>query len=147
VLLAIGGAALALTLYFVAIIEPMTARETRLRKALALEVELLLWLEQQRPRVGQQAASSAPRARLPEGASLLAVINTSASDSGIAARLTRVTPTAARGASLEFSAVPYAPFTRWLLALDDRYGAVVERIRMERADTAGSVDVEMSLLF
>ncbi len=145
-LLVVCGVAVALTLYFVAVIEPLTAREARLRKSLAAEVELQHWLEEQRPRA-QRAPVSPARERLPEGASLLAAINASASDSGVVGQLTRVTPTTARGASLNFTAVPYASFMRWLLALDERHGVTVERIQMAQGEAPGSVDVEMSLLF
>jgi type II secretory pathway component PulM len=146
VMLALCGAALLLTGWFLLVLEPLQARETRLTSALAAELELHDWLERQRPRVQAGAVRAVPE-RLPDGASLLATINASAAESGIAGSLSRVTPTTARGASLNFAAVPYADFMRWLLALDARYGARVERIRMEQGETAGSVNVELAVEF
>jgi len=145
-LLLIGGLAVLVTLYFLAVIEPLATREARLRKALAAERDTQGWLEQQRPLLGA-APQAAARERLPDGASLLAAINDSAAASGVAAQLTRVTPAAERGANLSFEAVPYANFMRWLLALEARYGAAVERVRLEQSPQAGAVNVELSILF
>lgn len=146
VLVAACGAALLVTGWFLLVLEPLQAREARLTSALVAEIEMRDWLERQRPRVQAGATQSAPE-RLADGASLLATINTSAAESGIAGSLSRVTPTTARGASLNFAAVPYADFMRWLLVLDERYGARVERIRMEQAEAAGSVNVELAVEF
>jgi general secretion pathway protein M len=146
VLLTLCGVALVATLWFVFMLEPMQQRATRLARALEAERELHAWLEEQRPRAQAAVARPVPE-RLPDGASLLATINTSAAESGVAGNLSRVTPTTARGASLNFSGVPYADFMRWLLALDARYGARVERIRMEQAEAAGSVNVELAVEF
>ncbi len=145
-LLAVCGAVVLLAAYFLAVVEPLHARAARLGKSLAAELELQQWLEQQRPRVAAGAPATA-RERLPDGASLLAAINTSAAASGIAAQLTRVTPTTARGASLYFGAVPYAEFMRWLVALDARYGTRVERISMQQGEAPGTVDVELAVEF
>lgn len=145
-LLGVGGAALGATLYFLAVLEPLALREARLEKAIAAERETRQWLSSQRPLLGQGNGSAA-RERLPDGASLLAAINESAAASEVSSQLTRVTPAGDRGATLGFSGVPYASFMRWLLAVDAQYGARVERIRMERADAAGVVNVELSLQF
>jgi type II secretory pathway component PulM len=146
VLLAACGLSVLLAAYFLAVLEPLQARSARLAKSLDAELELRLWLEQQRPRVGAGAPVTA-RERLPDGASLLAAINTSAAASGIAGQLTRVTPTTARGASLDFEAVPYAEFMRWLLAIDARHGARVERISLQQAEAPGTVDVDLVVEF
>lgn len=146
-LLLVCAAAVLATVYLVGVIEPFTAREQRLGRALLAETELQAWLEAQRATATAGTGVTAARQRLPDGASLLAAINTSAGESGIAAQLTRVTPTGGRGASLNFSAVPYGAFMRWLLVLDERYGATVERIRMDQVTEPGQVDVELSLVF
>jgi len=145
-LLLVGAGAIVATLYWLALVEPLAAREARLVKSIAAERETQQWLTAQRPRLGTMGAD-AGRERLPDGASLLAAINDSAAASGVAAQLTRVTPAGARGATLGFAGVPYASFMRWLLAVDTRYGANVDRIRLERADTPGVVNVELSLSF
>jgi general secretion pathway protein M len=145
-LLGIGGFAVLATVYFLLVLEPLAAREQRLAKALAAEHETQAWLAQQRPLVGQ-APIAAARERLPDGASLLAAINGSAGESGVAAQLKRVTPAAERGANLSFEAVPYANFMRWLLALEAQYGASVERVRIEQSPQAGAVNVELSVVF
>jgi general secretion pathway protein M len=147
ILLLVCAAAVLATLYVVGVLEPLGAREKRLGRALLAETELQAWLEAQRAVVTPAAGFGAARERLPDGASLLAAINASAGENGIAAQLTRVTPTGGRGLSLNFSAVPYAAFMRWLLLLDERYGADVERIRMDQGKDPGVVDVELSLMF
>jgi len=147
-LVLVCAAAVLATLYVVGVLEPLDAREQRLGRALLAETELQAWLEAQRAVVAPAAGGgAAPRERLPDGASLLAAVNASAGENGIAAQLTRVTPTGARGLGLNFSAVSYADFMRWLLLLDERYGANVERIRMDQGKEPGLVDVELSLLF
>jgi len=146
VLLAVCGAVVLIAAYFLAVLEPLHARSTRLAKALAAEVELHQWLVQQRPRV-EAGVPRAAQERLPDGGSLLAAINASAATSGIADQLTRVTPTTARGASLDFASVRYAEFMRWLLALDARHGARVERISLREAEAPGTVDVSLVVEF
>lgn len=145
-LLAVCAVAVLSTAWFLGVLEPLQAREARLARALAAEVELHEWLEQQRPRV-QSGAARAPRERLPDGASLLATLNASAAASGIAGKLTRVTPTTARGVSLDFEAVAYADFMRWLIDLEARHGASVQRIALEQAADPGTVDVDLALEF
>ncbi len=145
-LLALGAAAILATLYWLALVEPLTMREARLVKAIAAERDTQQWLAAQRPQSGA-AESGIVRERLPDGASLLAAINESAAANEVAAQLTRVTPAGARGVTLRFSAVPYANFMRWLLAVDTRYGATVDLIRLDRADAPGVVDVDLSLSF
>lgn len=145
ILVLVCAVAILATLYFVGVLEPLAQREKRLGRALLAETELQAWLETQRAVVAP--AGGAARERLPDGASLLAAVNASAGEHGIAAHLTRVTPTGGRGLSLNFSAVPYAAFMRWLLLLDERHGANVERIRMDQGKEAGLVDVELSLMF
>jgi len=144
-LLALGGAALVATIYFLFVVEPLAERAQRLTKTLMAESETRQWLEQQRPLLAGGAVAGTER--LPDGASLLAAINESAGASGVAAQLRRVTPAAERGASLGFEAVPYGNFMRWLAALEQRYGAQVERIRMEQAQSPGTVNVELSVIF
>ncbi len=145
VLLAIGATAAVSTLYFLLVVEPMAEREERLKKALAVEIETRSWLEAQRPAAG--GAGTRPSERLPDGASLLATINQSAAESAVAAQLKRITPAAARSVNLGFESVPYANFMRWLIGLEQRYGAGVQRIRMESSGSAGMVNVELSLQF
>lgn len=146
VLVLAGIGAVLATLYWLALVEPLTARATRLEKSVAAERETQAWLAAQRPHIAA-APSTVPRERLPDGASLLAAVNDSAAASGVATHLTRITPAGPRGATLSFSGVPYADFMRWLLGIDARYGANVERIRVERADTPGIVNVELALAF
>ena len=145
-LLVLGAVAILATLYWLALVEPLSLQEARLVKAVAAERDTQQWLAAQRPQLGGAPAERA-RERLPNGTSLLAAINESAAANDVAAQLTRVTPAGARSVTLGFSAVPYASFMRWLLALDTRSGATVERIRLERAEAPGVVNVELSLSF
>ncbi len=145
-LLIVGAGAIVATLYWLALAEALAAREARLLKAVTAERETQQWLAAQRSQLGA-AGTDAGRERLPDGASLLAAINDSAAASGVAAQLTRVTPAGPRGATLGFAGVPYASFMRWLLTVDTRYGANVDRIRLERAGAPGIVNVELSLSF
>ena len=146
VLVGIGALALLATLYYLAVFEPLAQRETRLVKSLDGEFDTQLWLNAQRAQLGAPGAA-APRERLPDGASLLAAINQSAAASGVSGQLARVTPAGVRGATLSFAAVAYADFMRWLLAVDQQYGASVERIRLEKTEAPGIVNVELSLAF
>lgn len=145
-LLAIGGGAIAATLYWIVVVEPLAAREARLVGMLAAEHETQQWLAARRSPPGS-GVSRPDRERLPDGASLLAVINDSATANAVLNDLSRVTPVGPRRVTLAFTQVPYANFMRWLLAVDTRYGATVDHIRLDRADAPGVVDVDLSLSF
>lgn len=139
--LAVGGAVLALVVLFLGIWEPLAAarhqREVELRAARALAVQL------------EQLAAAAPRAgAAPAGAgqSLLAVVDQSAKASALNKPPTRLQPDGDNAVRLWLEDVPFDALVRWLGELHARYGVRVEAAEVERESGPGLVNARLTLM-
>ena len=141
-ILSLGGGALILILFYLAVWEPLgksqTRRETALTDAreLAMRLELLA-TQSQRGRNTNVVAS---------GQSLLSVVDQSAKTSAIGKPPSRLQPEGDNTVRLWFEDVPFDSVLRWLNDLQQRQGVRVSDADIERESGSGLVNVRLTLV-
>ena len=93
-----GAAMLIIVLIYVLIWEPLVKHRQQLRQTVTEQQALVEWMQQAAQEAGQlRAVKGGAAGKLPEGQSLLAVVDQSAKSSGLGAAMKRVEPEGHRG--------------------------------------------------
>lgn len=140
---ALGAAALALTLAYLLVWEPVVgaraAREAQLAEQRAIAVLLeTLAVEAQRGRGGAVTLGASQ--------SLLAVVDQSRKTSGITKPPSRLQPEGDTAVRIWLDDVPFDALLRWLNDLQTRYGVRVDTADIERESGAGLVNARLTLM-
>lgn len=139
-----GGAALAVTLLFLAVWEPLT--QTHMRRAADLEAARLLAnrleeiaaVAQRAPRNGSTAVN--------RNLSLLAAVDQSAKAGTLSKPPARIQPEGDAEIKVWIEDVPFDSLVRWLADLESRYGIRAQTAEIERQSAAGLVNARLSLV-
>lgn len=142
-LVAVGAAILLGTVVYLGVQEPLAARLERAQRSLLGAEETLAWL-------AALPAASGPAAADPlsDVQAMLGAVGDSARQFQLDGNLKRLAPGAEpRTVALSFDHAPYTALIQWLGATGDTHGAVASRARLEKTDTAGLVNAEVTLRF
>ena len=143
-LLGVGMGVIACALYFVLVVEPLTAARTRAELRLAAATALGNELEALAAEAAALRQQGDPRTPWRGDQPLLAVINTSAIAADTQRATRRLTPLGADAVTVCLDDVEFAALASWLLDLDTRYGVAVERASLDRV-RPGVVDAQLTL--
>ncbi len=121
----------ALTVFYLALWEPLHQRNEQLRARLAEQRALLVWMEERAAEVRALRGGPAP-GRLPAGDSLLGVIDRTARGADLKGRVSRIEPDGEDGVRVWLDGVAFDALVRWLARLQRQYGltaasAVIDR--------------------
>lgn len=142
--LALGAAVVAIMLYYLLVIEPLTLARERLALRVAAERTLGAELQTLAAEAATLRARSDPRASFDASQSLLAVINASAARAGTRGNTKRMTPLGQSAVTLFLDDVAFSDLAAWLVALDLEHGVAVERAALD-AVRPGVVDAQLTL--
>lgn len=142
--LALGVLAVALTLGYVLLWEPLAqSREEWRARAAAAQTDLA-WMRAVAPQVRAQRDTQ-PFSTGPDGRSLLARVDASARDAGLGGVLLRVEPVNAGQVRVQFQRAGFDALMRWVETLAAQYGTRVTELSATRSDGVGLVDARLSL--
>ena len=137
-----GGAAAVLLILFLSLWLPMHRELARLRTAVPQEKVQLAQMQVQAMEINQLRASG----RVPRtGGSLMAMLEQSATASGLRGRITRMEPDGGNGARVSLDGVNFNALVGWLGNLQTQGGVRVEKATFESQSSPGVVNARLTL--
>lgn len=137
-----GAAAIALTLVYLAIIEPMQLYHRNLASQVSGQRETVSWMRGVAERLGPQRG---PQRETIAAGSLLATVDAAAKRSELGRSLQRITQDAGNSVRVRLEGASFDSLLLWLEGLDQRYGILPSDVSVERADAAGQVNATLTL--
>ena len=144
--LLIGGAILALALFYIGIHEPLHERHLRARATLKAEQ---ITLDDVRNYAATAANAQPAEARfsLPEGQSIVAFINDSTERAGLDTYVRRIQPRTST-VTIILDKAPFAEVAEWLTSLAREFGLHVAQINIDQVNRLpGVVNVNATFTF
>lgn len=145
-LLGIGAFAVLAALVFLLVLEPLSAKRARLQAQLAAETASLTRVQALAEEAARLRQGTLPVGALPEGQSLLAVLNDSAQTGGIQTSIERVVPNGTGEASVTFDDIAFDALMTWMITLRERYGIEASRLVVDKAQQRGRVNANLTLV-
>jgi general secretion pathway protein M len=144
-LVVLAGGAVLVALLYLLVWEPFAQERSALASRVEAHRQDLAWMEQaaselQRLRATTRATTVGDRQR-----SMLAVIDSSAKQTGLRKVIQRMEPVGQDGVKLWLENADFDLLIRWLGDLKQRFGIRVTRASFDRSDTPGRVDSRLSL--
>lgn len=136
-----GGIALGLMLFYAAVWDPLTSGARAKAEAVIEQQKVLQWMKQSAEDVKRLSPTAA--AQLPQGQSLLGVVDQTAKSSGLAAALKRVKPEGENKVSVWMEGAAFDDMVRWMENLKRTYGVEVDNITVDRKNEPGKVDARI----
>lgn len=140
--LAAGAVAVALTLLFLLVIEPMTSYRAALESRVAQQRETVAWMQ-----AAAAELKSRPAASLPSNTSgsLLTRIDAAAKAGGLGSAVKRIQQDGNRAARVRVEGAVFDDLVLWLEALQSQYGVRAADITLERGEAPGRVNASLTL--
>lgn len=143
-ILMVGGAVLALIVFWIAIWEPLVQGRSALRAEVARLSAEAVWMDQVADDVRRRARLAPASTGVPAQGSVLTLIEVSANAAGLRQALSRVQPEGA-GARLSFDQVGFDPLMSWLADLETRQGLQVTQLSIDVGEAPGQVAARILL--
>ncbi|MDX1454032.1 MAG: type II secretion system protein M [Gammaproteobacteria bacterium] len=137
-----GSTAVALTLAFLLVIEPMLLYQQRLHDSVERQRELVSWMRGAAEVLGTQQGTS--REAIPPGG-LLAVVDGAAKRSQLGNSLQRLSQDGDNTVRILLEDAPFDSLLLWLDGLQQRFGISVDSADIERAAGDGLVNATLTL--
>jgi general secretion pathway protein M len=144
-MLAVGAAALLLLLGYALLVEPYFAAMERMRQDVAVQRETLAWMRQAAVEAKALRGGAQTRVAATGGQSLLALADSTAKASGLAAALKRVQPDGQRSVRVWLEQASFDAVMQWLDTLARDHGIRVTGLVVEPLAIRGSVDARVVL--
>ncbi len=143
-ILMVGGAVLALIVFWIASWEPLVQGRSALRAEVARLSAEAVWMDQVADDVRRRARLAPASTSVPAQGSVLTLIEVSANAAGLRQALSRVQPEGA-GARLSFDQVGFDPLMSWLADLESRQGLQVTQLSIDVGEAPGQVAARILL--
>jgi general secretion pathway protein M len=135
-----AGGLLFVALIYGVLVLPIQTTHARMAARVAKKQADLAWMQQRAP----QAAAAAGMAQAASGESLVALIDRTAREAGLASALRDQNPTGDSGMHLRFESASFDALIAWLASLQQQYGVTVESATIGGA-APGLVNATISL--
>lgn len=137
-----GVAAIALTLAYLVIIEPMQMYRQNLASQVAGMRETVSWMRGAAEQLGPQRG---PQRETVAAGSLLATVDAAAKRSELGRSLKRITQDAGNSVRVRLEGASFDSLLLWLEGLEQRYGIRPSDVSVERTDATGQVNATLTL--
>lgn len=144
-MLVVGGAALLITVLYLAVIEPLTQAHAMRSSALEASRGVAIQLEQAAQLVQSQSGRN-PAASAGRGVSLMAAVDQASKQGQLGKGPARIQPEGDREVRVWFEDVSFDALLRWTADLHTRYGVNVQTMDVEPQAAPGRVNVRFSLV-
>lgn len=135
-----AGALLGVALLYVVLVLPVQTAHSRMEARVARKQADLAWIQQRAP----QAIAAAGMAQPTSGESLVALVDRTAREAGLATALRDQSPTGNAGVHLRFESASFDALIAWVASLQQQYGVTVESATIGAA-APGLVNATISL--
>lgn len=135
-MVSVAVAAVALTLLWLVVVEPLQQRRAMLKAGVPAQRSLLAWMQAQDLQDGATGG---------DAGSLFAVVDRSARTTRFADGVQRLQPDGEDNVRIWLEAVPYADLVRWLAALETDRNITPLAISLERSEDSGQVNARITL--
>jgi general secretion pathway protein M len=135
-----AGGLLFVALIYGVLVLPIQTTHARMAARVAKKQADLAWMQQRAP----QAAAAAGMAQAASGESLVALIDRTAREAGLASALRDQNPTGDSGMHLRFESASFDALIAWLASLQQQHGVAVESATIGGA-APGLVNATISL--
>jgi type II secretory pathway component PulM len=136
----VAGGLVCVALVYGALVLPIQTAHDRMAARVAKKQADLAWMQQRAP----QAMAAAGMAQGASGESLVALIDRTAREAGLAAALRDQNPTSDSGMHLRFESASFDALIAWLASLQQQHGVAVESATIGAA-APGLVNATISL--
>jgi general secretion pathway protein M len=143
-MLALGAAALLVTVLYLGVWEPLVKARAERSAALESSRQLALRLEQAAAQL-QSGAGRNPAAASTRGLSLVAAVDQASKQGSIGKAPARIQPEGERVVRVWFEEIAFDALVRWLAEVQTRYGLSVQTLDVEPQAAPGQVNVRLSL--
>lgn len=142
----VGAALLIIVLIYLLAWEPFVKHRQQLRQTVKEQQALVEWMQQAGREAEQlRAVKGGATGRLPEGQSLLAVVDQAAKNSGLGTAMKRVEPEGQDTARVWFEQAKFDEVMAWLEGMQRNFGVGVVSIVLERQDQPGLINARVTL--
>lgn len=137
-----------LSLFFVVlviwlgVVSPLRGWVARAQADVVTAQDDLAWM-QANAAAARRAAASGAAGRLPQGQSLLAVVNASAGEAGI--NLQRFEPDGEQRVRVTLENAVFTDVMRWIVQVEQRHGLVVENFSADSLPQPGLANIRLTL--
>lgn len=131
---------LCVALLYVVLVLPVRTMHSRMEARVTKKQADLAWMQQRAP----EAMAAAGMAQATSGESLVALVDRTAREAGLASALRDQSPTGNAGVHLRFESASFDALIAWLASLQQQYGVAVESATIGAA-APGLVNATISL--
>jgi type II secretory pathway component PulM len=136
----VASALLGVALLYFALVLPIQTVHSRMEARVAKKQADLAWMQQRAP----QAAAAAGMAQAASGESLVALVDRTSREAGLASSLRDQSPSGNSGVHLRFESASFDALVAWLASLQQQYGVAVDSATIS-ARGNGLVNATISL--
>jgi len=144
-LLLVAGPLLLLVLVYALLWRPLDQRVEHLQQRVMEQQSLQQWMQVSAQKVQQLRQQSRPGGTVSRQ-SLLSLVDRTVRQSGLSEALKRVEPDGADKVKVRLEQASFDAVIKWLEVLQSRDSVVVQSISIDRRDSAGVVNVRLTLL-
>jgi len=145
IILLSGTTVLAVFLFYMLVWQPVYSGYDRLKSNISGQRTTAIWMQESAARIVQLKGTSRASGQGLGKRSLLAVTDSTARAGGLAASLKRIEPEGSSGVRVWLEGASFDLFITWLDLLSSSHGISPDSVSMERNETAGQVDVRLTL--
>jgi len=134
-----------IALIYMLLFQPLYARYDRRADSVARQQETVQWMQQSAATIRQLRSTNPGTGQGLEGRSLLSVTDSAARTARLGPALKRVEPEGSDAVRVWLDGATFDELVGWLDVMSSRYGADVDTISLERAESAGRVNARLTL--
>jgi general secretion pathway protein M len=123
----------------------LQARVETMQQALETQRQTYQWMQERAAEVRRLRGSGAAMPAAASSESLLALVDRSAREGGLARAVRRIEPDGG-GARLWMEQAGFAELMRWLVTLEHAHGVSISSLTLERQPTPGLVNARVTLV-
>lgn len=143
-LVAVTSVILLITIFYIAIWEPVYNGLDQQQKLYNSQQNTLLWMQQASAEVKALKRSGASAKKRNSNQPVSLIIEQSASTAGLKKNLSKLESSGKTGAQAKLEAVSFDQMLIWINALKRNNGVIISSANIERADKPGTVNARLS---
>jgi len=134
-----------LYLLFLLVWQPISDSYERNKKNVLTASETIRWMNKAAKEVKQLGGSNLVDSQTRGKGFILGVIDRSVRKAGLANVMKRVQPEGSTGVRIWFENATFDEFFKWLTAVEDKQGLIVNEINIEKTESTGLVNIRLYL--
>lgn len=139
-----GAIALVIMLFYLAIWDPVIAKFEHQKQQLDSQRQLYSWMKSATAEIQSLKATGNSSIAKTRNQSISSLANRSAITSGVKPFINKIEQTK-NGVKVQLKAASFDSFVTWLTDLQNKYGIIASKVKIEKTKVKGSVDINITL--